>query len=206
MYARSVIHFRSMQDSSASDVTAFLRAWAGGDHDALNSLMPVVNDELRRIAHLRMRSERADHTLDPTALVNEAYLRLVDIRAMQWKDRAHFFAVCAQIMRHILVDYARGRGFLKRGGGAQHVTIEDPIALGSGRGIELLDLDEALEALAKFDSRKAEIAQLRFFGGLNVQETAAVLGVSPETVHRDWKISKAWLAQKISGSSHRPEL
>jgi len=194
-----------MDDSSRSKITACLHAWTEGDRDALGQLLPAVSEELRRIAGRQMLGERAGHTLSPTALVNEAYIRLIDIKHVQWQDRAHFFAVCAQVMRRILVDYARSRGYLKRGGGAQRVTLEESIAGGPVRETELLDLDEALSALAKFDPRKAEIAQLRFFGGLNVQETAAVLGVSSETVHRDWKISKAWLARKISGSSNRLE-
>jgi RNA polymerase sigma-70 factor, ECF subfamily len=191
-----------MCNASASEITAYLLAWTQGDRDALDRLMPVVNEELRRIARARMMGERAAHTLNPTALVNEAYIRLIDIHRVEWQDRVHFFAVCSQIMRRILVDYARSRGYRKRGGGAQRVTIEEPIAAGSGSGpgTEVLDLDDALTALSKFDGRKAQIAQLRFFGGLNVEETAAVLGVSAETVHRDWKISKAWLARRIGGS------
>jgi RNA polymerase sigma factor (TIGR02999 family) len=182
-------------------VTALLHDWAAGNRDALDQLVVLVNRELRQIAHRRMAGERAGHTLDPTALVNEAYLRLINIEGVQWQDRAHFFAVCAQIMRRILVDYARKRDYLERGGGARRIAIGGAIDLGSGAEVELLCLDDALTALAKFDSRKAEIAQLRFFGGLSVEETAAVLGVSSETVHRDWKFSKAWLAKKMSTSS-----
>jgi RNA polymerase sigma-70 factor (ECF subfamily) len=192
-----------MIESPPSDVTDLLRAWMGGDRQALNRLMPIVYGELRHIARRRFLRERSDHTLEPTALVNEAYLRLIDMRQVQWQDRAHFFAVSAEIMRRILVDHARSHGYLKRGGSTLRVTFDKPIAITSVRKVELLDLDGALNALARFDPRKAQIAQLRFFGGLNVQETAAVLGVSPETVHRDWKISKAWLGRQINRPANR---
>lgn len=192
-----------MADSPVSDVTGLLRAWTGGDRGALDSLMPIVYGELRRIAHRHMLRERSDHTLEPTALVNEAYVRLVDIRQVQWHDRAHFFAVSAEIMRRVLVDHARSRTYLKRGGGTQQIPLHQHIGVNSTLQAELLDLDDALNALAKFDARKAQIAQLRFFGGLNVDETAAVIGVSPETVHRDWRISKSWLARQISRLPNR---
>ena len=192
-----------MSESRPPDVTGLLRAWAGGDREALDRLMPIVYGELRRIARARMLRERSNHTLEPTALVNEAYVRLIDLRRVQWQDRAHFFAVSAEIMRRVLVDHARTHGYLKRGGGSLRVTVDKAIAITSVRDAELTDLDDALNALARFDARKAQIAQLRFFGGLNVQEAAAVLGVSPETVHRDWKISKAWLARQIRRSATR---
>jgi RNA polymerase sigma factor (TIGR02999 family) len=192
-----------MPETSPPDVTGLLRAWTGGDREALDRLMPIVYAELRRMARGRMLRERSDHTLEPTALVNEVYVRLIDMRQVQWQDRAHFFAISAEIMRRILVDHARSRGYLKRGGGARRVTLDKPIAITSIREVELLDLDDALNALAKLDARKAQIAQLRFFGGLNVQETAAVLGVSSETVHRDWRISKSWLARQIERSPNR---
>lgn len=144
-----------------------------------------------------MATERIDHTLEAAALVNEAYIRLVDIRHVHWQDRAHFFAVCASLMRRILVDHARYHAYDKRGGNRSTFSLAEPL-VGSGLGVELLDLDRALTALGEFDTRKVEIAQLRFFAGLTAQETAAVLGVSIETVHRDWKISKAWLARKMT--------
>lgn len=187
------------------DVTGLLHAWTAGDRNALDRLLPIIYDELLRISNRHMLHERDDHTLQPTALVNEAYMRLVDFQQMKWHGRAHFFAVSSEIMRRILVDHARSRNYLKRGGDAVRVVLDDSIVFASLPRAQLLDLDEALIALAKVDSRKAEIAQLRFFGGLNVQETAAVLGVSPETVHRDWRISKAWLARKIAGSPNRVE-
>jgi RNA polymerase sigma factor (TIGR02999 family) len=192
-----------MTESRPSDVTGLLRAWTGGDREALDRLMPIVYGELRRIARGRMLRERSNHTLEPTALVNEAYVRLIDMRQVQWQDRAHFFAVSAEIMRRILVDHARSRGYLKRGGGTLRVTLDKAIAITWVREAKLTDLDDALNALARFDARKAQISQLRFFGGLNVQETAAVLGVSPETVHRDWRISKAWLGRQIRRSANR---
>lgn len=192
-----------MIESHTSDVTGLLRAWAAGDREALDRLMPIVYGELRRIARGRMLRERSNHTLEPTALVNEAYVRLIDLRQVQWQDRAHFFAVSAEIMRRVLVDHARTRGYLKRGGGTLRVTVDKAIAITSVREVELADLDDALNALARFDARKAQIAQLRFFGGLTVQEAAAILGVSPETVHRDWKISKAWLGRQIRRSANR---
>jgi RNA polymerase sigma-70 factor, ECF subfamily len=199
-----VIESSAVREPSVSDLTSLLRAWAGGDREALDCLIPIVSEELRRIARVRMSHERASHTLQPTALVNEAYLRLIDIRQVQWQDRAHFFAASSEIMRRILVDHARAGGYIKRGGGAQHITLDQPLTIRSVREAELLDLDNALTALAKFDGRKAQIAQLRFFGGLNVREIASVLSVSPETVHRDWRISKSWLRRQLGGSAHPP--
>lgn len=192
-----------MTESRPSNVTDLLRAWTGGDCEALDRLMPIVYGELRLIARGRMLRERSNHTLQPTALVNEAYVRLIDMRQVHWQDRVHFFAVSAGIMRRILVDHARARGYLKRGGGVLRVTLEKATAITPVRNAKLTDLDDALNALAKLDARKAQIAQLRFFGGLNVQEAAAVLGVSAETVHRDWRISKAWLGRQIRQSANR---
>jgi RNA polymerase sigma factor (TIGR02999 family) len=189
-----------MQEAPAPDITALLRAWTGGNRDALERLVPVVYEKLRSIARARMRDERAGHTLQSAALVNEAYIRLVDLRQMQWQDRAHFFAVSAEIIRRILVDHARSRGYLKRGGGVQQVPLEESLAITSGREADLLDLDAALTALAKLDERKARIVELRFFAGLSVEETAVVLSVSPQTVHRDWKLSKVWLTRQMGGS------
>jgi len=187
-----------MPEALGPDVTAQLRAWTGGDRVALDQLIPLVHQELLRIAQGHMRREHAGHSLQTTALVNEAYLRLVDIRQVEWQDRAHFFAVAAELMRRILVDHARSRGYLKRGGGARRVTLEECAFVESSREAELLDLDEALTALEQFDARKARIVSLRFFGGLTVEEIAAVLSVSPQTVHRDWKISRVWLTRHMT--------
>lgn len=181
-----------------ADVTAMLRAWTGGDRDALNRLITVLYQELKRIAQGYMGRERAEHTLQATALVNEAYMRLIDIRRVEWHDRAHFFAVSAALMRRILVDHARSRGYLKRGGVAERLTLDESLVVESTRRQELVDLDEALTALAKVDERKVRVVELRFFGGLSAEEIAAVMGVSEQTVHRDWKISKVWLTRQMN--------
>jgi RNA polymerase sigma factor (TIGR02999 family) len=182
------------------DVSTLLRAWSDGDQKALDRLAPIVYDELRRLARYYLQRERPGHSLQATALVNEAYLRLVDYKRMQWGNRAHFFAVSAQLMRRILVDHAR-RHNLKRGGGVQHVELEDIAVVGGGRAENLVALDDALQALARMDARKARVVELRFFGGLNVEETAEVLQVSPGTVMRDWSSSRAWLYREMGGGS-----
>src|SRR5271166_3186491 len=181
-------------------VTEFLRAWSDGDRAALDRLTPIVYDELHRLARRYMKGERLGHNLQATALVNEAYLRLVDYKRMRWQNRAHFFAVSAQLMRRILVDHAR-RHNLKRGGGVQHVALEDTAVVGGGRGENLVVLDDALHALARMDARKARVVELRFFGGLSVEETAEVLQVSPGTVMRDWSTARAWLYREMGGGS-----
>ena len=181
-----------------SNVTGLLRAWSAGDPGALDQLAPIVQRELKRIARRHMARERKDHTLQPTALVNEAFLRLVDAHDVQWQDRAHFFALSAQMMRRVLVNYALARGAGKRGGGARQVSLDEAMAVSPERDSELVQLDAALEALAAFDARKARIVELRFFGGLSVEETAAVLKVSTQTVHRDWSLAKSWLAREMS--------
>jgi RNA polymerase sigma factor (TIGR02999 family) len=180
-----------------SGVTELLLAWTEGDRAALDRLMPLVHAELRRIARNRLRAERRGHTLQPTALVNEAYLRLVDLTRMHWRNRAQFFAIAARLMRTVLVDAARGAGAAKRGGGALRVTFDEARAPLARHDHLLLALDEALEALAKQDPRKSQVVELRFFGGLSVEEAAAVLGVSVDTVTRDWKFAKAWLRQQL---------
>lgn len=180
-----------------SDVSNLLRAWSGGDRQALEKLTPIVYGELRRLARYYMSAERTGHSLQTTALVNEAYLRLTDYKRMQWENRAHFFAVSAQLMRRILVDHAR-RHNLKRGAGVQHVSLEDTAVVGE-RDEDLVALDEALQALARFDFRKAQVVELRFFGGLSVEETAEVLKISPITVMRDWNTAKGWLYRELSG-------
>jgi RNA polymerase sigma factor (TIGR02999 family) len=178
------------------NVTVLLQAWSNGDRDALDKLTPVVYQELRRLARHYMRGERSGHTLQTTALVNEAYLRLVDLKRMSWQDRAHFFAVSAQLMRRILVDHAR-RHNLKRGAGIQHVPLEDTAMVGGEREPDFVALDLALRELAAVDERKAQVVELRFFGGLSVDETAEVLKVSPITVMRDWSTARAWLYREL---------
>jgi RNA polymerase sigma factor (TIGR02999 family) len=183
------------------DVSALLLAWSEGDQDALKKLTPIVYEELHRLAGHYMRQERTGHSLQTTALVNEAYVRLTDYKRMRWENRAHFFAVSAQLMRRILVDHARRRN-LKRGGGVQHVALEDTAVVGSERGEDLAALDDAMKELARVDARKAQIVELRFFGGLSVEETAEVLKVSGITVMRDWSTARAWLYREMSGGSH----
>jgi RNA polymerase sigma-70 factor (ECF subfamily) len=187
-----------VKTSPDGDVNTLLRAWSDGDQSALEKLAPIVYDELRRLARHYMRQERPGHSLQTTALVNEAYLRLVDYKRMRWNNRAHFFAVSAQLMRRILVDHAR-RHNLKRGAGVQHVSLEDTAVIGAGRVEDLVTLDDAMQALGRMDPRKARVVELRFFGGLNVEETAEVLKVSPVTVMRDWSTARAWLYREMSG-------
>jgi RNA polymerase sigma factor (TIGR02999 family) len=185
---------------AADDVSTLLRAWSEGDQRALERLTPIVYDELHRLARRFMKRERPGHSLQTTALVNEAYMRLVDYKRMQWQNRAHFFAVSGQLMRRILVDHAR-RHNLKRGDGVPHVPLEEAAIVGSGRTRDLVVLDEAMNALARLDPRKVQVVEMRFFGGLSVDETAEVLKVSPVTVMRDWSTAKAWLYREISGGA-----
>jgi RNA polymerase sigma-70 factor (ECF subfamily) len=189
------------EPKSGVNVTALLLAWSAGDQTALDQLLPVVHAELKRIARRYMMRERHGHTLQPTALVNEAFLRLLDVRSVQWQDRAHFFALAAQMMRRILVNYALARGAEKRGGAGHQVTLDEAIIVSPERDSKLVELDGALQSLAKIDARKAQVVELRFFAGLSVEETALVLKVSPQTVLRDWKLSKTWLARELSGSA-----
>jgi RNA polymerase sigma factor (TIGR02999 family) len=185
---------------SPHHVTGLLQAWSGGDSSALDRLIPIVHDELHRIALACMAGERPGNSLQATALVNEAYLRLVETRGMTWQNRAHFLAMAARIMRRILVDFARSRQYQKRGGGAVRVTLVDDVALAEP-GRDLVALDDALEALARMDERKSRVIEMRFFGGLSVKETAEALRVSPETVMRDWKLAKAWLLLQLRGGT-----
>ncbi len=178
-------------------ITQLLLAWGHGDEAALGRMIPLVHRELQRIAHRCMGGERRGHSLQPTALVNEAYLRLVDVRQMSWQNRAHFLAMAARLMRRILVDHARSKGYDKRGGGAAKITFDEALVVLNEPGHDLLALDEALEALANVDERKSRMIELRFFGGLSVEETAAVLHVSPDTVKRDWRLAKAWLLREL---------
>jgi RNA polymerase sigma factor (TIGR02999 family) len=179
-------------------VTQLLIRWSSGDKAALEELTPLVYGELRRLAKRYMGRERQDHTLQTSALINEAYLRLIDQQSVEWKDRAHFFAVSAQIMRHILVDHARKYQSDKRGAGIQKLPLNDVAVANQQRAAELVALDEALEDLAAFDSRQAQIVELRFFGGLTVEETAEVLQISPITVIREWRTAKAWLYRALA--------
>jgi RNA polymerase sigma factor (TIGR02999 family) len=180
------------------DVTVLLHAWMAGDPAALDRLIPLVHAELLRLAHRQLSRERSGQTLQPTALVNEAYLRLVDLRRMVWQGRAHFFAMSARLMRRILVDIALAKGCQKRGGGAQKVSFDEAIAVSADRGDDLVALDEALKAFAAIDPRRARIVELRFFAGLSVEETAEALHISTDTVMRDWKLAKVWLHRELS--------
>jgi RNA polymerase sigma-70 factor, ECF subfamily len=186
--------------SPCEEVSNLLLAWSNGDRDALEKLTPLVYEELRRLARHYMSLERSGHSLQATALVNEAYLRLTDYKRMRWENRAHFFAVSAQLMRRILVEHAR-RHNLKRGAGIQHLPLEDTALIGRDRDQDLVALDDALQAFARIDARKARVVELRFFGGLSVEETAEVLKVSPVTVMRDWSTARAWLYREMTGGS-----
>jgi len=187
---------------SDGTVTQLLRAWSNGEADALDRLMPLVEAELRRLARGYMGRERRGHTLQPTALVNEAFLRLTDARHIRWQDRAHFLGISARLMRRVLVDHARSRGSRKRGGDAQRVTLSDGLLTSPEPTVDLVALDRALEALASVDLRKSRVVDLRFFGGLSVEETAEVLHVSSDTIKRDWRIAKLWLLRELDGDAH----
>jgi RNA polymerase sigma factor (TIGR02999 family) len=186
---------------SGSEITQLLRAWNGGDESALEKLMPIVYGELHRMARRYMAQESPDHTLQTSALVNEAYLRLVDAANANWQNRVHFFAVSAQAMRRILVDWARSRQALKRGGQLRPLRLDDALAVTQEQPVDLVALDDALKALAALDPRKSQVVELHFFGGLDLEETAEVLKVSSDTVLRDWKLAKNWLRCELSGES-----
>jgi len=179
-------------------VTGLLLAWNDGDESALEKLVPVVYQELHRLAKRQMQRERPDHSLQTTALINEAYLRLVDLRNVHWQNRAHFFALCARLMRRILVDFARSRHYVKRGAGAQPISLNESLVVSPQLSADLVAVDDALNALTTIDARKGQLVELRFFGGLTLEETAAVLKVSPDTVRHDWKLAKAWLLRELS--------
>jgi RNA polymerase sigma factor (TIGR02999 family) len=185
----------------AQQVTELLLAWRHGEESALEKLTPVVYDELRRLAHRYLCGERAAHTLQTTALVNEAYLRLINGKQVNWQDRVHFFAVSARLMRRILVDWARARQSQKRGDQPQRVTLDEALLVARERNEDLVALDEALKTLAEVDARKSQVVEMRFFGGLSVDETAEALNVSADTVLRDWRLAKLWLLQELSGKS-----
>jgi RNA polymerase sigma factor (TIGR02999 family) len=180
-----------------ADVTRLLRAWSSGDSEALDALTPLVYEELHRRAHWHMRRENPGHMLQTTALVNEAYLRLVDLRQVSWRDRAHFFALASRVIRHVLVDAARARRSLKRGAADPPDTLDQDLLVSATPPADIMALDDALRALSVIDDRKNQVVELRFFGGLTVEETATVLGVSAETVKRDWKLAKAWLRREL---------
>jgi RNA polymerase sigma-70 factor (ECF subfamily) len=187
-----------MSEASPHEVTRLLLAWGNGDATALEKLTPLVHEELRRLARRYMRQENPGHTLQTTALVNEAYLRLVDAGNVHWQNRAHFYAISARLMRRILVAYARRRRFLKRGGAMHRVSLDQAVDVSHERDADLVALDDALTTLAAMDSRQGQVVELRFFGGLSVEETAEVLKVSVETVMRDWKVAKLWLLSQLS--------
>jgi RNA polymerase sigma factor (TIGR02999 family) len=184
---------------SKVEVTQLLKAWGQGDDGALGRLIPLVQNELHRLARRYMSREQPDHTLQTTALVNEVYLRLVDMPQMSWQDRAHFFAISARMMRRILTDFARSRNYQKRGGTALHVSFDEALAVSQEQDAEIVAIDDALSKLAALDSRKSQVVELRFFGGLSEVEIAEVLKVSPETVRRDWRFAKSWLHRVLSG-------
>jgi RNA polymerase sigma factor (TIGR02999 family) len=184
--------------NSPQEITLMLQAWSQGDESALKALTPLVYDELRRLAHRYMGRQQHGHVLQTSALVNEAYLRLLNVDQVSWQNRAHFFAVSAQLMRNILVDFARNRQSQKRGGAARAVSLDQALEVSSERGADLVALDDALSLLASLDARQAQVVELRFFGGLSVEETAEVLKVSPGTVRRDWRMAKAWLHRELS--------
>ena len=186
-------HVSAMSAPLPSEVTRLLQAWGGGDHAALEKLVPLVNAELRRLARRYMGQESAGHTLQPTALINEVYLRLIDWRGVRWQDRAHFFGVSARLMRRTLVDHARRHRTAKRGGQSITLSFDDATVVPQERGADLIAIDDALNTLATQDPRKSQIVELRFFGGLTVEETAEVLKISPRTVKREWSLSRAWL-------------
>jgi RNA polymerase sigma-70 factor, ECF subfamily len=182
-----------------SEVTQLLKAWNLGDRAALEKLTPLVYRDLRRLAHAHMKKEGPGHALQTTALVNEAYLRLVDVTGVSWQDRAHFLAIAAQMMRRIVIDFARSRRYLKRGGEAQQVSLDEALLASREQNVDVLALDEALVRLSALDARKGQVVELRFFGGLSVKETAEVLRVSEETIKLDWRFAKAWLHRALSG-------
>jgi RNA polymerase sigma factor (TIGR02999 family) len=190
-----------VSDPLPSDVTGLLCRWSAGDEEALDQLMPLVYQELRRLARQYLQRERGDHTLQPTALVHEAYLRMVDQTRVQWQNRAQFFGVAAQFMRRILVDHARSHVAAKRGAQAEHISLDEAQISPEARAADLLELDAALTELAIVDGRKSRVVELRFFGGLSIDETAEMMGVNPATVRRDWTVAKTWLHHRIRSNS-----
>ena len=190
-----------MGQEPTREITQLLQGWRGGDRQALDELLPVVYKELQRLAHFQLRHERPGHTLQSAALVNEAYLRLIGLNPPQWESRTHFFAIAAQLMRQILVDYARRHRAGKRGGGEETIPLDDATMLSRGKPIDVVALDEALKALAQIDPRKAQVVELRFFAGLSFEEAAEVLQISAVTVSRDWSTARAWLHREMNRDS-----
>src|SRR5437588_1012449 len=193
----------AVMKSSSHEVTQLLTDWGNGNQAAADKLMPLVYEELRRLAHQYMNKERPGHTLQTSGLVNEAYLRIIDQSQVHWQNRAHFFGIAAQMMRRILVDYARNRQYAKRGGGARQVSLDEAMIVSEERSAEVIALDDALKGLTQFDPRKSQIVELRFFGGLSIEETAEILKVSPGTVMRDWTLAKAWLRKQMVADEKR---
>ena len=185
------------REASTRDVTQLLRAWSEGDQLALEKLTPLVYQELHRRAHRQMAQERPGQILQTTAIVNEIYVQLIDLRGVSWRDRAHFFALASRLIRHVLIDAARSKGSLKRGAGSPHVALDENMLVSAEPLADIVALDEALTALGAVDQRKSQVVELRFFGGLGIEETAEVLKVSPETVKRDWRLAKAWLRREL---------
>jgi RNA polymerase sigma factor (TIGR02999 family) len=185
------------REAQTRDVTQLLRAWSGGDQLALEKLTPLVYQELHRRAHRQMAQERSGQILQTTALVNEIYVQLIDLRGVSWRDRAHFFALSSRLIRRVLIDAARSKASLKRGAGSPHVALDENLLVSTEPPADVVALDEALTALGGIDQRKSQVVELRFFGGLSIEETAEVLKVSPETVKRDWKLAKAWLRREL---------
>lgn len=192
-----------MEAPQPHEVTALLQAWSAGDEQALEKLTPLVYQELHRAARRYMVGERSGHTLQATALINEVYVRLVDVRGFDWQNRVHFLAICAQLMRQILTDFARSRHYQKRGAGAHHLPLDEALVVSSQPDRNLVELDEALKRLALLDERKSRVVELRFFGGLDVNETAKVLNVSSQTILRDWRLARVWLLRELSRDEHR---
>lgn len=189
-------------EPATHEVTRLLSDWKSGDEAALNRLIPLIYDDLHRLARRYMAAEQTGHPLQTTALVHEVYLRLVDANSIDWQDRAHFYAICARLMRRILIDFARSRNYQKRGAQFAHIQLEEAATVSEAAGSEILAVDEALKQLAEVDSRKSDVVEMRFFGGMTVEETAAALRVSAETVARDWKLAKAWLLRELSHEDH----
>ena len=186
-----------MSTASSGQVTHLLRAWSDGDPQALEHLLPLVEAELWRLARGYMSRERREHTLQPTALINEAFIRLADAKSVRWQDRAHFFGISARVMRRVLVDHARARGFQKRGAGAETISLHEESIPTPEPPVDIVALDLALDALATKDERQSRVVELRFFGGLSIEETAVALGVSPDTVKRDWRLARLWLLRQL---------
>ena len=193
---------QSVTVSNPAQITGLLRAWSDGDKDAFEALIPLVEAELRRLARVYMARERQDHTLQATALVNEAFVRLIGAQDVRWQDRAHFLGMAARLMRRVLVDHARTRGFQKRGGRDRRVSLDDAMLMSPAPDVDVLALDRALEALGTVDPRKSRVVEMRYFGGMTVEETADTLHVSTDTVKRDWRLAKMWLLRELEGQGH----